>query len=300
MPIDLRMVHLFTCIPFHYAESRLPYLSKVLSQQPSLAGHTDVRIFTDTAKPADLEQIESSFPKERDHCSFVIVPVPDLPHPYFLTWVHKNSLRSEFINHRERTHFMYVEDDMFVTAENMTYWLSARETLRKYGLIPSFFRVERKDDGVWRSTDIPRRLLLHKTPKVRVSPHEWFINVSNPYQGMYLFDRELALEHLQGPAMNPDFGKWNIREKAAQGQTFVAIPRGFIARNAVPFDADRLTIKSTCWVHHLPNTYANDKSTLNGKLAVDDLVRHPRLSRLLARATRPLRPLGGANPRGTE
>jgi hypothetical protein len=293
MSLRLLDVRLLTCISFLYVESRLHYLQEVLSQQPYLAGRTDVRIFTNTAEHHDLANIQQCFPKAQVRSSFSVVSICGLPHPYFLPWAHKQVLAKDFVGGRDYTHFMYIEDDLLVRPENITYWLSARQTLRHYGLIPSFFRVEKKTgDNVWRSTDLLKKLTLSETPMLRVSGGRWYINLNNPFQAMYLFDRELALEHLAGPAMNPDFGVWGIREKAAQGQTFVVVPEGFTARNVVPFDPDQLIVDPCCWVHHLPNSYANDPSSMHGKLAVDDLVSYPWLWRLLARiASRPILPI---------
>ena len=154
----------------------------------------------------------------------------------------------------------------------MAYWLEAREQLRPFGLVPSFFRVERaQGSAVWRSTDQIVRACARLLPHVRISPSLWFVNLFNPYQGMYLFDRELAAEHAAGPAIRRrGFGPWEVRESAAQGQTFVAVPRGFIARNAVPFDPRDNTIPQHCFVHHLPNSYADNPASPFGKLAVPD------------------------------
>jgi hypothetical protein len=90
---------------------------------------------------------------------------------------------------------------------------------------------------------------------------------------MYLYDRELMLEHLSGPSSNPDFGPWSIREKAAQGLTFVNVPKGFRSRNLVPYDIKRNQIDESCFIHHLPNNYANDPHSQFGKIPVDQLLK---------------------------
>jgi hypothetical protein len=287
MPTNHREVHLLVCISFHYVESRLVYLREVLAQQPALAGQVDVRVFTNATNQGQLESIRACFPADADNSVFRIVPVCALPHPFFLTWAHKQVLTNDFLNDPAYTHFMYIEDDLLVRPENITYWLAAREALRPYGLIPSFFRVEKDDrDGVWRSTDQVRKVKLHKTPRVRLKNEKrWYINLKNPYQGMYLFDRELASEHVAGPAMHPDYHAWGIREQANQGQSFVQVPKGFKSRNVVPVDADRLAPEPCCRVHHLPNNYANDPTTRYGKIPVAGVVFLPRLSGFIARLT---------------
>ena len=93
-----------------------------------------------------------------------------------------------------------------------------------------------------------------------------FVCMPKPYQGMYFLDRPLMEECAESPAMSPDFGKWYIREKAAQGLTFVNIPKGFTSRNLVLVDPHTKTIPQKAWVHHLPNTYANEPKARLGKL----------------------------------
>jgi len=289
-----RDVSLLTAITFHYVAARLQYFRAVVAEQPSLAGRVTVHVVTNTHEPGELREIEASMPPRSDSFDYRVISAPPQAHPFFLTWVHKQSLRVDFAQNAAFTHFLYIEDDIQVKSPNVAYWLEAREVLRPFGLIPGFLRVERRSsDGCWVSSDLREAVPLWRTPALRLSQERWYLNLRYPYQAMYLFDRELALEHLAGPAMNPEFGRWNIRERAAQGQTFVDVPRGFKTRNVVPFDPRALRIEPSCHVHHLPNNYGIQPFFGHGTVTLDRVVARPALGRVYARL-RPALARGGA------
>ena len=268
---------------FHYVESRLQYLRQALATQPLLADRVRVLVITNTGTAEQLDAIRACFPPAAEQFSCETFTAGPLDHPFDLAWVHKQILTEVFLPDPAFSHFLYLEDDLELKPEGLAYWLEAREQLRPFGLIPSFFRVERAQSGAWHSTDQTARVCARLLPHVRISPSLWFVNLPNPFQPMYLFDRELAAEHAAGPAIRRGFGPWgvraglssqsvygDVREDAAQGQTFVAVPRGFIARNAVPFDPRDNSIPLHCFVHHLPNNYADNPASPFGKLAVPD------------------------------
>ena len=114
-----------------------------------------------------------------------------------------------------------------------------------------------------------------QAPKASLGDQITFVNLPNPYQGMYFLDRALMAEHLSGPSSSPDFGPWwPIREKAAQGLTFADPPKGFKSRNVVPYLPGSHKIDERCFVHHLPNNYANNDSPSNpfGRIPVGDML----------------------------
>lgn len=85
-------------------------------------------------------------------------------------------------------------------------------------------------------------------------------------------DRVLIEEHSFGLSSNPDFGIWNIREKAAQGLTFANVPEGYFSRNLVGYDNSIKQIDSNALIHHTPNNYASNPDTKLGDLAVSELI----------------------------
>ncbi len=167
---------------------------------------------------------------------------------------------------------MYIEDDIMINKNNIEYWLKGREELRHTGFIPSFLRYEKKDGGTIYSTDVTKPVHLSHMPKISLPNGYSYVNFREPYQGMYLLDRELMAEHLRGPSSSPDFGPWHIREKAAQGLTFTNIPTGFYSRNLVGFDHKKFSVDPGCLIHHLPDNYANNPQSPFAKIPCRMLV----------------------------
>jgi hypothetical protein len=266
--------NLAICISFHYSVDRLTYLRQIASHFSSLASRVQVHIITNTPESHAHEHIARVF---RGVVEFSIKVPELLGHPYLLTWSHLAVFRDLIESNLAITHFMYVEDDICVTRDNIDYWLKAREELRGFGAIPSFLRIEFKDeDPLPYSTDVVESASLGSIPQINIRQDYAYINLLYPYQGMYLLDRELMVEHLSGPSCSPDHGIWNIREKAAQGLTFSKVPRGFNSRNFVGFDLRSDKIDKNSLVQHLPNNYANNPNTKHGKISIDSLVTVPK------------------------
>jgi len=238
----------------HFNESRLAYLDKISNDFASLGSEVLVTVVTNTSKADELKKLESVLTGKGFNYQFF---TPDtLGHPLLLTWAHF-AVFKDLLQDESFTHFMYLEDDTLITQENMAYWIEGRELLRPYGLIPSFLRVEKKaNDSQWYSSDCPHPFYIYALPRIQVKENLGFINFPELYQGMYLLDRELMQEHLNGPTYSPNSGVWGIQEKAAQGVTFANVPAGFTTRNLVPYKLDTLQVDGRCLIHHVPNNYA--------------------------------------------
>jgi hypothetical protein len=78
-------------------------------------------------------------------------------------------------------------------------------------------------------------------------------------------------EHLNGPSSTPDFGTWHIREKAAQGLTFVQVPQGFSSRVVVPFYEKEKRIAQCCLLHHMTNSYVTHSKSPHAKIKVREI-----------------------------
>jgi hypothetical protein len=256
-------------VSFHYSAERLEFLRKSLSHVPNFDCDTEVFVVTNAEGDEEHASIRSAARSDVE----IVVP-RHLGHPYLLTWVHMGIFRSRFTSDQSISHFMYLEDDLEVKPSNLHYWAKARDDLRPFGLIPSFIRYEIAEGGSDKvSTDITSPVDFAKTPKAGMSGANYcYINFPEPYQGMYLLDRELAQEHLFGASSSPDFGRWGIREKAAQGLTFANVPQGCFSRNFVRFNLDEGNVDSDCLLHHLPNNYANNAQSKFGKVHVKNLV----------------------------
>jgi hypothetical protein len=272
------------CVTFHFNRGRLQYLGNISSHFNQLAKEVYLTVVTNTSSDEDFDQIRSVV--DGKGWKYSIFTPTGLGHPFMLPWSHFPVFRRLFED-SSFSHFLYLEDDILVTGENIAYWIEGRELLRNFEFIPSFLRVEKKigADG-WYSTDCIQRTPIESLPRIRISEEFLFVNLTNPYQGMYLLDRELMSEHLSGKSSNPDFGLteeavqpqtlrfWGIREKAAQGLTFHNVREGFISRNLVPYKVKQHEIDRRCLIHHTPNNYANQalRTSPFGTVSVKELL----------------------------
>jgi hypothetical protein len=268
---DIKSItNLVVCVTFHFSVDRLIYLDKVTSSLDNLANNVRLFIVTNTDEKSNLELIRE-YTKTR---KFTISSSLNLEHPFLLTQEHVKIFRNQYEENENVSHFMYLEDDIFITRNNIDYWLYAREDLKQFGLIPSFLRYEiSAGDLQLRSTDVPRTQNLKNLPKIKFNSKYWYINFQFPYQGMYLLDRELAKEYLFGNhQIDERIKKWGIRERSAAGLTFIKIPKDFSSRNLVGFYLDKFCVDNNALIHHLPNNYANNPDTVYGKLKIDKVI----------------------------
>jgi hypothetical protein len=256
-------------ITVHFVKERIEFLRRVAIHFQRLSLNTQVFVVTNTNSVDEQNLIKAAIQSHAE----IYVPT-HIGHPYLLTWGHFDIFRKHFQADTNISHFMYLEDDIEVKPNNIEYWLRGRESLRQAGLIPSFLRYEfSSQETEMLSTDAKSSIELKKLPVFpNTSSNYYYINLPQPYQGMYLLDRELAKEHLFGVSSNPDFGIWRIREKAAQGLTFANVPSGCFSRNFVGFMKDKGLIDPDALIHHISNSYANNPKTKLGKIKIKDLI----------------------------
>lgn len=267
------------CITFHYSEPRLKYFEQVCKSLEDVCPEVVLTVVTSTSKEDEIRKIRSCVNTDKFIFDFFIPQ--GIGHPYLLAWSHLDVFRRQFED-PSFTHFLYVEDDIKITKANINYWLTTREKLRPFGLIPGFFRFEQNDkDGERYSSDVMARMSLYDCSLVELGNGEAFIGIVYPYQGLYFLDRSLMQEHLVGPSSNPDFDhsdggflrvqSHDLRARAALCLTFVGVPKDHRSRYVLPFDASNTHLKPVCLVHHLPNNYTNNPATPIGKIKVDDI-----------------------------
>ena len=263
---------LVIAVTFHYKEERIKFLEKISSQFHSLAEEVSVHILTnetDNEKKLNL----LSLVKKAGNFSVEIHTPTYLGHPKLLTWSHFCIFKRLFNTDLSISHFMYLEDDIFVTRTNMEYWIKARKELESKRVIPSFLRYENKKCLLqFYSTDCTKKYRFHILPKFKLSKNYYYLNLPEPYQGMYLLDRELMSEHLSGPSSIPEYTPWGISEKAAAGLTFMNVPDGCYSRNFIGYESKHKRIDPSCLVHHLPNNYAENLNSPHGKIRLEELI----------------------------
>tara|TARA_B100000700_G_C14592136_1_gene645135 strand:- start:50 stop:637 length:588 start_codon:yes stop_codon:yes gene_type:complete len=190
-------------------------------------------------------------------------------------------------NKEEITHFLYLEDDILFNRSNFNYWINSRKILRKSNLIPGFTRVEiNQNNKELYAVDFTKKNNIKKLPKIKVNENYEFVNHKFPYQGMYLYDRELMKEHLQGPSSNPDCGhgafdtnyidsrmiNLDLMAKANIGLTYINAPSGFFNRMVTLFNIKEKEIDYNCQIQHLTNKYTNLDS-LHGNIKLKDAIK---------------------------
>ncbi len=212
---------------------------------------------------------------------------------FYLTWAHKELFRRA-LQDPGLSHLIYLEDDMRFTEESLAYWCRFREPLARHGLLPGFIRYESFKDARYvvdqkapqRVDQAGRPRLVLSAPGSGPDPDLLFVSLDNPYQGMYVLDRELAMEHLSSsPARSPLLSRairwpngvqWReamVRERAAIGPIFDDVPAGFGSRNVVPVQmlgAGRYSPDPACLIEHLTGNYVRS-GTAFGTIRVEDM-----------------------------
>lgn len=276
-------MRLLVCITFHYAPNRLRYLFATLASLCTFPVHTlDVIVCTNTVSASELEAINrTATGLFSDGRRVEVVSFPNLPHPYELAWTHKPILEKRFLG-KPYDMFIYLEDDLRLTFDNLLYLLAARHFLAALKLIPGFMRYEyhRLFDGVFVSDQLEQQVIEGRG--LVTAADTLFSNLGSPYQGLYLLDQALAQEFIATPSFDMIASSrviaWAIRERAAMGLAFESPPPGFVSRFAAPLDLSTWIPKRCCWVHHMANNYAenrdpDDPNSVLGSILVDRLFR---------------------------
>jgi hypothetical protein len=251
---------------------RLPYLRATAAHLAQLAEEVTVTVVTNTVDPDQLATLRGCL-QDRGF-QFQVQSEVGLAHGWMLPTRVSPVLRT-LAGDPSTSHFMYFDYDILITRENISYWLEAREVLRRYGLIPSFLRVERRvGDARWYVTDTPRPLQISTLPRVEPSETSHFVGLPTPFQGGYLLDRELVTEYLSGlPHVWGQGRHWGGPEGELEGLTFANVPDGFHARNVVPYLPVERRVDPRCLVHHLPNNYASGAGPY-GQVLLEELLIH--------------------------
>jgi hypothetical protein len=203
-----------------------------------------------------------------------------------LTWAHKNFMSSKFQS-GIYSHYLYLEDDMRFSTENLLYWLRDRRLFINTPFFPSFLRIEWSTaNGHWTLVDFVEgdRFPLQSLPRIDSGDGRVFVSLPRPYQGMFFYDTELMAEHLQDERylLEQALPDWKLRilhsdwplgltEAANAGISLTSVPTGFFSRNLTPVYAYTMQIDPACLVHHLPDKYTNASGVI-GKISVHMLL----------------------------
>ncbi|MDR2604518.1 MAG: hypothetical protein LBC55_04090 [Desulfovibrio sp.] len=270
----MQIEKLAVSVAFFYRKDKLEFLSQVLSNLHIFAKNVQVYIFTNTSDKREHYTIEQCF-HQHDNIKYTILVPKLLGHPFFLTWSHKDIFRQLVRVDPTITYYMYLEDDILLTKENIEYYLEGESRLHHKVFFPSFVRYEITSDGVMYAIDVMKKQIFHAMGKIQYSDDYYYVNFSYPYQGMYLLNSRLMNEYFSSCADNPDYKTyWGIREQNTAVILFHHVPTGFKSRNLVGCIYQDNTIKfdPRCLIHHLPNNYVNNDGWLSQIYTVDELI----------------------------
>jgi hypothetical protein len=237
---------LWVNVCFYYVEERLEQFRKViktLSDIPNTKLIINSNVNFDCNLPIHVEELCDSF---------------------WHTWEHKKYM-PEFLE-SDYTHFAYLEGNIGVEKKTFDYWIKTRELFQRNNLnfIPATHRVQKDGEGQVYSLDCTH--LQNHRPSITVEGQK-FISLSEPYQGMFIMDKELVKEHIESDYYKfGQKGSWGIRESANLGNMFVNIPSGYGHRYMLP-----LNNFSDTWVTHFGTDYHGDKNSPHAKIKIQDL-----------------------------
>ena len=250
-------------ICFHFKKKRLETLKLNISNISKYNFQKDVTIITNDITKTDQEKI-SRIIKDKIK-NYSIITIKNLPDDNFLPW-HSINVMREKIKSRSFSHFMFLEDDIIVNSENISYWMHFRKILKKFSLIPNFLRCELYNRKYY-SVDNPNYISKNKMPTISTKTKKFgFINSKYPYSGMYLMDRNLLKVFLKSEASKIDFGfthkvmraLYPIKELANIAHAYFLVPNGYHNKLVLPFDGNK--IPSYCVIEHKDLKYSKHQS----------------------------------------
>lgn len=195
--------------------------------------------------------------------------VSGLRNPRLLTWEHKKFIEPWMQDASPgEDFFMYIEDDIRITNENLVYFIRTSRTLKSHGLIPGFLRYEVKE-GETRLVDITQPEYWQRERSVQVDGQLYHACI-NPYWAGFILDRDSAREYVASKSFNlesSEFVNWNVQERAAMGLTFESVRPDLRSRLVVPIrngapDPD-------CLVWHCSNSYSAEDHPVVARLTPD-------------------------------
>lgn len=237
---------LWVNVCFHYVEDRVERFKEVIK---NLSTIPNIKIIINSNVNFD-----DSLP--------IHVSNPD--DPFHLTWEHKKYM-PEFLE-SDYTHFAFLEGNIEVTKKTFDYWNKTRKLFKDnhYNFIPGVHRVQIGKDNQIYSLDFTHQ---PRHPASITIGTEKFISPKEPYQGMFIMDRELVEEHINSNYFNVgQKDSYGIRESANLGNAFVNVPPGFNNRIMLPINNF-----SDTWVTHFGTNYHDNTNSPHAKIKTESL-----------------------------
>lgn len=221
----------------------------------------DLTIITNDITKNDEKILKEILKKIKNYS---IKKIKSLPDNKFLPWYSLNIMK-EKIKDKSFSHFMYLEDDIIVSAKNISYWIYFRKILKKTNLVPNFLRCETYK-GIKFAVDVPRKIIKKKNPTILTEDKKsGFVNSKYPYCGMYLMDTDLLKKFLNSGATEMNYSFTNkvmkslypIQELVNISHAYSNIPRGYHNNMMLPFVGE--IIPQYCIIKHCDLKYVKHK-----------------------------------------
>ncbi|MEQ8409953.1 MAG: hypothetical protein RIB52_00210 [Erythrobacter sp.] len=274
-------------IAAHYVPVRIPYLADVLRaiarwDRPKVK----VTLVTNDLAIADeplVRECGALLNKKGFELTFDVAH--DMDHPWHLTWWHKPALRNFFARdeRHERDLFMYIEDDIVVTRQNLHYFERFLPLTKRIGCLPGFLRFEKGPAGERISPDFRGYQFIPDDHVIEIDGQK-FVAPRFPYWAGFILDAELNAEYQASPwsdldeaARLPESRNHSCRVQSAWALTYDTVPDKLPSRCIVPVDDD-LTPLECCQVWHSANNYSVSKQYNFGTVAMEDIFQGSKLA----------------------
>lgn len=263
-------------ICFYFNKKNINELTKTCKNLKNLGKKIDVTIITN-----DIKKNKKSFLSRKLRLvlkKFKII-IHNIPEPNLLPWFSISVMKQKILD-KSFSHFLYLEHDMLLYKKNLIYWCKFRTILKSKNLIPAFLRTEKNKNNEIFAVDAINKIDFKNDPKIYInSKKDGFINNKNPYQAIYLMDRDLMKEYLNSPASTVDFGffnqelrnKYPIKELVNVSIAYSNIPYGYYNRYMIPF-TNKKEIPDFCLIEHSSNKYVNLKNKFFSKINIKKLL----------------------------
>ena len=265
---------------FYFNSKKIEVLKKTIQKLYSYNFNIDLTIITNQLQINEKRVLDKLIKSKNKNCS--IHEIKEIPDNDLLPWFSINVMKNKFKD-KSISHFMFIEDDILVSAKNICYWIYFRKILKKFKLTPGFLRYEKYKNDLF-AVDYENKIIFNKSPKIQTKNINFgFINPKFPYSAMYLMDRDLMREYLKSNAVKLDFSFTNnfLKSKAPTKEllnisyAFLNVPKGFFNKLMIPYENGR-NIPDYCLIEHTDVKYANLKKLKNmgfGKIKIKNLIK---------------------------
>jgi hypothetical protein len=146
---------------------------------------------------------------------------------------------------------MYIEDDILVPSNALTYWLKYNSKLIEMNYNVGFVRIEVKDNIEY-ITDLEG---IYFDTVINIDDNPYCVNNKNPYCAFWIYNKNefnRFVDSLHYDLKN--MVNYNTREKSAIG--LHGDGTNWYKNTVIPMIDNKLT--EDCRIYHMPNNYAND------------------------------------------